>query len=343
MNTTATAPVSSAPSEDIEIDDLANLVETGYLQEVCDLFQAELGCQFSVIGHDGLTVASSLRERIGTFHPICAEAINSDVDEIAVTKAEARKQKGVREGYFMPVSFRGERVFGIGAAGPLKAIRGPVRVAHHCILAKLEARALERDRDRDALDFKTETQRLARELGDSIKLVSDDIAEASKALGGVISEVQKSSDTSATQAQQASGTANQTAGSIRTIAQSLGLFSDSIREISVKISEAARSADAAASEAEDSRAHIARLAEETDKISEVSSLIGSIAEQTNLLALNATIEAARAGDAGKGFAVVAGEVKSLAKQTADATSRIADMVADFRARSGEASDSMQRI
>lgn len=54
----------------------------------------------------------------------------------------------------------------------------------------------------------------------------------------------------------------------------------------------------------------------------VAQTIHSIAGQTNLLALNATIEAARAGDAGRGFAVVASEVKTLAKQTAEATKQI---------------------
>jgi methyl-accepting chemotaxis protein len=64
------------------------------------------------------------------------------------------------------------------------------------------------------------------------------------------------------------------------------------------------------------------MAEAASRIGKVVHLISGIAGQTNLLALNATIEAARAGEAGRGFAVVAGEVKTLAAQTANATSEI---------------------
>ncbi|GAA2891544.1 hypothetical protein Acy02nite_14520 [Actinoplanes cyaneus] len=78
-------------------------------------------------------------------------------------------------------------------------------------------------------------------------------------------------------------------------------------------------------------AEVAALGQASTAIGDVIKIIESIAEQTNLLALNATIEAARAGEAGKGFAVVAGEVKDLARETAEATQKVAEQIAGIQA------------
>jgi methyl-accepting chemotaxis protein len=76
----------------------------------------------------------------------------------------------------------------------------------------------------------------------------------------------------------------------------------------------------------------------SQKIGGVVTLISEIAAQTNLLALNATIESARVGEAGKGFAVVASEVKSLARQTANATGDIAREIAAMREAAGRTAE-----
>lgn len=68
------------------------------------------------------------------------------------------------------------------------------------------------------------------------------------------------------------------------------------------------------------------MANYSEEIRRVTSLITDIAEQTNLLALNAAIEAARAGEHGKGFAVVAEEVRKLAEQSKRSAGEIGNMI-----------------
>lgn len=86
---------------------------------------------------------------------------------------------------------------------------------------------------------------------------------------------------------------------------------------------------------------VKRLAESSQEISKVVSIISGISEKTNLLAFNASIEAARAGEHGQGFRVVADEVRRLAERVTDSTKEIEQLVNTIQLETAEVLQTME--
>jgi methyl-accepting chemotaxis protein len=176
-------------------------------------------------------------------------------------------------------------------------------------------------------------------------------------VGGMIGTLSSASGELETTAQAMTGTAARTNSQativaaaaeeanqgVQNVAAAAEELSASIAEISRQVTESAHMTVEAAGQARRTDTIVRTLSDGAARIGDVVSLISGIAGKTNLLALNATIEAARAGEAGKGFAVVASEVKSLAAQTARATSEIGAQIGYVQAAVQEAVSAIQGI
>ncbi len=176
---------------------------------------------------------------------------------------------------------------------------------------------------------KDELTRLMQALGgmqDALSRIVSEVRQTTDRIGVASAEIASGNQDLSTRTEQTASNLQQTASSIDQINGTVQQSTESARQASAM---AEANADVAARGGQVVSEVVATMQEinhRSQKIGDIIGVIDGIAFQTNILALNAAVEAARAGEQGRGFAVVAGEVRSLAKRSAEAASEIKTLI-----------------
>jgi methyl-accepting chemotaxis protein len=166
-----------------------------------------------------------------------------------------------------------------------------------------------------------------------VKIDADSLASASQELSTITSQSESVSAQQRDQTATVASAMEELSVSISEVARSTSDTSQKSESAQASLKENIKRADITGENIvllvdliNESSSVIAGLKTEVHQITSVLSVITSIADQTNLLALNAAIEAARAGEAGRGFSVVADEVRALATRSQQSTVEISKLV-----------------
>ncbi|SFJ39374.1 methyl-accepting chemotaxis protein [Celeribacter neptunius] len=160
----------------------------------------------------------------------------------------------------------------------------------------------------------------------SLRSVVEQLAGSSQTIHTNSSEISNAARDLSQRTERAASTLGETASALTELTAAVKSAADGASQANTTVAGAKSNAQSASAVVKDAISAMDAIADSSDKISKIISVIDDIAFQTNLLALNAGVEAARAGEAGRGFAVVASEVRALAQRSSEAAREINTLI-----------------
>ncbi len=172
--------------------------------------------------------------------------------------------------------------------------------------------------------------------------IVSNIHDAANSIDTATREVAAGNMDLSSRTEQQAASLEETAASMEELTATVKQNTESAKQANTLASAAASTATQGGEVVSQAVATMQGIAESSNKVADITSVIEGIAFQTNILALNAAVEAARAGEQGRGFAVVATEVRTLAQRSATAAKEIKELIADSVDRVAQGADQVNR-
>ena len=170
------------------------------------------------------------------------------------------------------------------------------------------------------------------EMKDTLSAIVGGVRGTAEGVAAISTRIEGGSLALSQRTEEQASALQETAASIEQLASTVKLNAENVEQARQLAGTAAQVATRGGTVVEQVVSTMQGIDAESRRIGEIIGVIDGIAFQTNILALNAAVEAARAGEQGRGFAVVAGEVRALAKRSADAAREIKTLITASVAR-----------